>query len=205
MEQSKPLEEIDVWNQPPSSRIVLNEERNKEIFQENQTDFILQTLFKMTQHAMTRKLQKISGLLREISFCRHHVEPESNCTCREKNHFLFRRSTLTYPEQHIRHWMYCWKTFWRLLERRWRSRIVRCMDRFHTIYYLLNERPPVRGETDEETNDLKTWQCMARYVEAYVWCIETQSKAKVGYRETKARQCQKITWYLLQWTKWWII
>ena len=38
--------------------------------------------------------------------------------------------------------MYCWKTFWRLLERRWRSRIVRCMDRFHTIYYLLKERPP---------------------------------------------------------------
>ena len=26
----------------------------------------------------------------------------------------------------------------------------------------------VRGETDEETNNLKTRQCMARYVEAYV-------------------------------------
>ena len=45
----------------------------------------------------------------------------------------------------------------------------------------------VRGETDVETNDLKTRQCMARYVEAYVWCIETESEAKVGYRETKAR------------------
>ena len=36
--------------------------------------------------------------------------PELNCTCREKNHFVFRWSTSTLPEQHIRHWMYCWKS-----------------------------------------------------------------------------------------------
>ena len=41
--------------------------------------------------------------------CRHHVEPESNCTCREQNHCLFRWSTSTFPEQHIRHWMCCWR------------------------------------------------------------------------------------------------
>ena len=38
---------------------------------------------------------------------------------------------------------------------------------------LLSERPPEGytwswEETDEETNTLKTRQCMARYVEAYV-------------------------------------
>ena len=36
----------------------------------------------------------------------------------------------------------------------------------------------VREETDEETNDLKTRQCMARYVEARARCIETQINAK---------------------------
>ena len=41
---------------------------------------------------------------------------------------------------------------------------------------------------------------MARYVEAYVWCIKTQSEAKVDHRETKARQSQTISWYLLHWT-----
>ena len=61
-----------------------------------------------------------------------------------------------------------------------------------TRFILLNEKATwrihmARRETDEETNDLKTRQCMARYVEAHVWCIETQSEAKVGYRETKAR------------------
>ena len=51
--------------------------------------------------------------------------PESNCTCRKKNHFLFRWSTSTLPEQHIRHLMYCWeKTHWWSLERGWRKRIV---------------------------------------------------------------------------------
>ena len=48
------------------------------------------------------------------------------------------------------------------------------------------------GETDEETNNLKTRQCMARCVEAHVWCSEKQSEAKMDYRETKARQRQTI-------------
>ena len=43
------------------------------------------------------------------------------------------------------------------------------------------------GETHKETNNLKTWQCMARYVEAYFWCSENQNKAKMGFQDTKAR------------------
>ena len=64
------------------------------------------------------------------------------------------------------------------------------MARFHKIYFIERKATwrmyMVWEETDEETNNLKTPQCMARYVEAYVWCIEAQSKAKVGYRETNA-------------------
>ena len=44
-----------------------------------------------------------------------------------------------------------------------------------------------RGETDKKTNDLKAWQIVARVVETYVRCIETQRETKVDYRETKAR------------------
>ena len=50
MEQSKFLEEIDVWSHPLESGIVLNEERNKKFFEENQTDSLLQPQFKMTLH-----------------------------------------------------------------------------------------------------------------------------------------------------------
>ena len=42
---------------------------------------------------------------------------------------------------------------------------------------------------------------MARYVEAYVRCSEKESKAKMGYRETKARQCQTIERNILHRTK----
>ena len=39
------------------------------------------------------------------------LNPESNCTCRKKKQFLFRRSTSTLPEQHIHHWTYCWRNY----------------------------------------------------------------------------------------------
>ena len=55
----------------------LNEERNKKFSEENQTDSLLRTLFKMTQHGMMRKLSMISGLLREISFTVITWNPES--------------------------------------------------------------------------------------------------------------------------------
>ena len=39
---------------------------------------------------MVSKLKMISGLSQKISFVAITWNPESNCTCREKNHFLFR-------------------------------------------------------------------------------------------------------------------
>ena len=51
-------------------------------------------------------------------------------------------------------------------------------------------------ETDKKTNDIQTRLSVARDLERYVWRVETQRKAKVGDRETKARQRQKIAWYL---------
>ena len=60
-----------------------------------------------------------------------------------------------------------------LLERRGRSRIVRCMHKIHFIERKATWRMDVvQEETDEETNNPKTRQCMARYVEAYLWCSE---------------------------------
>ena len=54
----------------------------------------------------------------------------------------------------------------------WRKRIIRCMDGLHKIHFT--ERKATRRihmarvETDEETNNLSSRQCMARYVETYV-------------------------------------
>ena len=61
----------------------------------------------------------------------------------------------------------------------------------------------VRVETDKKTNNLSSRWCMARYVEANVWCSEEESKTKMGYRETKARQYQTIERNILHRTRRW--
>ena len=143
--------------------------------------------FKKTQRWMMRKLKNTSGLLQEISFIAITWNSESNCTCREKNHFLFRWNTSTLPERHI--YIY-------IIECIVGENTGDCMDRLRMIHFndwkAIWRIYMVWEETNEETNNLKTWQCMAWYVEAYVWCSEKESKAKVGYRETKVRECQTI-------------
>ena len=42
------------------------------------------------------------------------------------------------------------------------------------------------------SNNLSSWWCVAKYVDIHVRCSEKESKTKMGYRETEARQCQTI-------------
>ena len=69
---------------------VQNEDKNKKFLKESQMNYILQPHFKTTQRAMMRKQNMTSGLLQETSFIVIMLNPQSNCTCREKNHSLFR-------------------------------------------------------------------------------------------------------------------
>ena len=83
--------------------------RRTEILQEKSDELYFQPHFKTTQHGMMRKLKVTSRPLQENSFIVITWNPESNCACRQKNHFLFRWSTLTLPERHTHPWMYCWR------------------------------------------------------------------------------------------------
>ena len=100
---------------------------------------------------------------------------------------------------------YVGEKYWRLLERGWRKRIIRCMDKLHKIYSTKREATRrvhlVPGETYNETNNLSSKWCMARYVEAYAWRNEKESETEMGYRETKAPQCQTIERNMNQMTK----
>ena len=60
---------------------------------------ILQLHFKRTQRGMMRKLKVTSGLLQENSFIVIALYPESNCTCRKKNHFPSQSITPTSFQQ----------------------------------------------------------------------------------------------------------
>ena len=83
------------------------------------------------------------------------------------------------------------------------------MDRIHKICSIKGKATwriyMVWWETCKETENFSSWRCMARYVEIYVRCSEKESKAKMGYRETKVRQCQTIERKILCWTKRWRI
>ena len=99
------------------------------------------------------------------------------------------------------------ETYWRLVERGWRKRIVRCMYRLHKIHLIERKATwwaqMVLRETYKKTNNISSRQCMARNVDACVWCSEKESKTKMGYRETKTRQCQTLERNVLYWTKRW--
>ena len=140
-EQLKSLEEINVWEHPPQSGIVQNEERNKKFFEENQMNSLLQPLFKRTPHAMMRKLKMISGPFQAILFTVITLNPESNCTCREKNHFHSDEVHRRYQKHSYITWCndgeniddYCNVDGEKELSDAWTG---------FTRFMLLNERPP---------------------------------------------------------------
>ena len=58
----------------------------RKLFEKNQTDSLLLTLFETTRCGMMRKLEVTSGLIREMSFIAHHVEPRVKlCLPREES------------------------------------------------------------------------------------------------------------------------
>ena len=76
--------------------------------------WFFQPHFKKTQRGMMKKLKVTSGLFLENSSIVITLNPQSNCTCGEKNHFLFRWSTSTSPEQRTHHWISCWQKRWKI-------------------------------------------------------------------------------------------
>ena len=85
--------------------IILNEERNKKFFEENQTDSLLQLLFMMTQHGTMRKPKIISGPFREIPIIAITWNQSQTVHAERKIIFLFQRSTSTLPERLTHPWM----------------------------------------------------------------------------------------------------
>ena len=89
------------------------------------------------------------------------------------------------------------ETNWRLLERWRRSRIVRCVNKFHKTLYIEWKVTGwiymARGETDKKTNDFQARHVVARDLERYLRCIETQREAKVVHKFIPMPQAMKIS------------
>ena len=162
-------------------------------------------VFNRQKQKMTLKPGKTSGRFQVTSFIAITLNHEFSSMCRKEKLSPVHWNTLMWPGRHTHPWMYCWRKYWRFLERGWRQRVVRCMDRLHKIHFIEREATwrihMVGEETYKETNNLSSRWCMARYVEANVWCSQNESKTKMGYRETKTWQCQTIEVNILHWTK----
>ena len=104
-------------------------------------EIFLQPHFKTTRRGMMRKLKVTSGRSQEGSFIVITLNPESNCTGREKNRVLFHRNTLTLPERHTHPWMCCWRKISKItgtwMEKKESSDAWTGFTRF----ILLNDRP----------------------------------------------------------------
>ena len=167
-----------LWRSSGSENIHLNlgpprpRRENKEIFDENQTD-LLQTRFE-TRRGMMVKLGMVSGPFQaNLVFTVITWNPQSNCTCREKTQLKYTDVTRTTDtsldvmlEKNV-------NDYWNVDGDRELSETWTGFRRFT----VLNEKQP--------TNDLQARHFVARDLGRYVWCVETQRKAKVGYRETK--------------------
>ena len=113
----------------------------QEILQGIQMYGILHPIFKKTQPVMMWKRKMISGRSQENSFIANKWNPESNCTCRKKNHFLFQLNTLTLPERHTHPWMYCWRKLLKITGTWMEKKLSDAWTGF-TRFIILNERPP---------------------------------------------------------------
>ena len=190
----------NLWVRPASENIHLNlglAGTRRRTGSSSQMNKILQPNFKTTRRGMMRETKHdFWSITREFIF-RHHVVPRVKLYVPREESFPIpmkyidvTRTTQTSLDVLLE------TKFWWQLERGWRKRIVRCMDRLHKIHLIERKATwwihVVWEETYEETNNLSSWWCVAKYVDIHVRCSEKESKTKMGYRETEARQCQTI-------------
>ena len=164
----KSFRENSVWEHPPQSGIAQNEEKNKKFLMVNLMNYILQPCSRRLNAGWSPIPLKVIDVTR--------------ATHTSLDVVLENMSTMIGT----------------LME------IEKCQIRGQvpqdSLYRMKN--PPERlriwsSRRLSRKQGLQTRHFVARDVERHVRSVEAKRKAKVAYRITEARQCQKIAWYLL--------
>ena len=170
----------------------MTEEKNKEIFSENQTG-LHQHLFK-THRRMMEKQGMIFGPFQGTTFTVITLNRESNSTCREKNQSPFHYDILTWYDLGCNDGT----PHGRLLAYRRRPRSIGCVDRIHTNYHIGRKTSKwvymVWGTADKKANNIQAWLLVARDVERHVRSSETRRKTKLDRSLTTPEDCAVFTW-----------
>ena len=139
MDQKNYLEEIRFWELPPWSGIVQNEERNKKFFNENKADS------SPTPHQgwlNTGRCGSQKWFL--VNYKRFHLSPsrgtQSQTVHAERRIISFSAESYRRYQKHS-YIIGCsvGEKDWWSLERGWRKRIIRCVDRIHKIRSTLGK------------------------------------------------------------------
>ena len=155
---------------------------------------------------MMEKLKMISGPFQAILFIATTWNPESNCTCREKNHFFFRSSMSTLPELPTHLWMYCWRKLSKIVVTL--MEIDNCQIHGHVsqdaLFWVKNHRKDIHGpggdwQENKRLQDPKScgWKC------GNTCQMHPNVRKSKNGPKTKTRSRQKFTWYLLHWSEGW--
>ena len=185
MEQSSYLEEIRFWEHPSQSRIIYTEEKNKKIcsgkpdassplFEDPSPD----------DNEARNNFWSISG----DYIYRHHVDPRVKLYVSRKEPFPIPPRYI-WRDQSKKYDISCgsWASHRRLLEYRKKPRLIRCVDRIHTIHNIWRKTSKwVWGAVDEETNDIETWLLVTRDMERHVRNSATKRKNKSGLSRNRS-------------------
>ena len=206
------MEQYNLWGgtasekHPPQPGSVRNEAKNKKSSKEIQMNGMFHPIFKKTQPVMMRRWKNDFWAITGEFIYRHHVLPRVKLCVPKEESFpipfeVYRRyKNNTYVPgcivgKHIEdYWMVDGE---RKLSDAWTG---------FTRFILFKESPPegytccgwrlTRKQSTSRPDDI--WPDMWKF---YFWCSEKESKTKMGYRETKDRQCQTIERNILHRTK----
>ena len=127
-----------------------------------------------------------------------HLNFELNLMCLRMKHSYSTEIHWCCEGQRTQIWTWCKKkTFWWSLERRWKQKFVRFMDRIHKIQSIERDTSEkmyvVRGETDKNSDDNSTRSCFAwSVVQNWKKTVQRGEKQEWAIEETKLDNARSL-------------
>ena len=146
---------------------------------------------------MMVKPKMIFGLSQENFIYRHHVEPSVKLYVPKEESFTMPLEFIWRYQNYLHNvGLYVGEKYLRLLERWWRSWIVRYVDWFQKIHDIEWKSTKwtymVWVETDKKTNDHKARQIMARNVEIFSDASKRKEKQKWTIEKPKLDNARRL-------------
>ena len=153
---------------------------------------LLKLGFQPTESKDGAEVGKTSGRFKVTSSIVIMLNLEFNSMCPKEETFLFHWNTLMWPGLLTQIWM-CWQKNEKMIIGMWtRIEVYQTLGKDSTKFTSLREKPPKGclwsgGETDENSSNCQTWECVAWSMDPNWESRSKETKARVGNWEAKTR------------------